>query len=158
MKQAINRKYLVNTAIIFNKAKGDDGDNVYYIAVVKGCVKTQDKARMSIGFESTNITRDDIVYFDAIGSVAENKQYAKPREWTLMNDADKLAHWTLRNDDEILIIKTGDAQPAIPSDPTNENEFDAIKSDKWEIRRITNNSAIQDKRGDEVARTITLGA
>jgi hypothetical protein len=158
MKSTINPRFLVNTAVVFNKAKTNAANNLYYVAIVRGCVKTQDKARMNIGVSDTAFTRDDIVMFDAIGSIATGKVYAKPREWTLMPDADKLTCWTLRNDDEILIIKTGDELPVIENNPMSEDKFDTLKSGKWEIRRITDNSVIQDKHGNEVVRTITLGA
>ena len=158
MEQQIDFEDLVNTALVFNVAPNDDGDNDYYASIVANCLKTQDRTRLSIGTQIATVTRDDVVYFDLVGSQSVGKTYAKPREWAAMPAMDKLQHWTLKNGDYVLVVKTGDTLPSVSNNPMNEDEFDVIKPDVWEVKRITDNSIIQDEYGNEVIVSITLGA
>ena len=157
MKPAINKKFLVNDCIIFSGVRNDDGDNVYYASLIRKVVRTQSGNRLSVSSNNVTLSHNDICMFDSILSTSDNKDYTTRQIFENSSDLDRLLTWTLRADDSVLIVKSGDALPDIDySSSLTESEFRALLT-SWDIKKIKSISEIQNFLGDIVVRQIEIG-
>lgn len=151
--QEIDNEFLVNECLIFSGTRNDDGDFTYYAYNVKNIVRTQAKKRLVIDTQNARTNNNDIALFDTIASICTGKPFISSKSWESLTD--KTTAWTLRNNDSILIVKSGDTLPTYTATMT-ETAFRSI-TQAWDVKKINSVQEIQGFEGDIGVRQIELG-